>query len=100
MADHGIKGKTIIIAGGAKNLGGLIARDLAQQGAHAVAIHYNSPATKADADATVAAVKQLGAQAVALQADLSSPAPWKSCSPTRWPPSAGPTSRSTRWARC
>ena len=27
MADHGIKGKTIIIAGGAKNLGGLIARD-------------------------------------------------------------------------
>lgn len=72
MADHGIKGKTIIIAGGAKNLGGLIARDLAQQGAHAVAIHYNSPATKADADATVAAVKQLGAQAVALQADLSS----------------------------
>ena len=51
MADHGIKGKTIIIAGGAKNLGGLIARDLAQQGAHAVAIHYNSPATKADADA-------------------------------------------------
>ena len=56
MADHGIKGKTIIIAGGAKNLGGLIARDLAQQGARAVAIHYNSPATKADADATVAAV--------------------------------------------
>ena len=72
MADHGIKGKTIIIAGGAKNLGGLIARDLAQQGARAVAIHYNSPATKADADATVAAVKQLGTQAVALQADLSS----------------------------
>jgi len=72
MADHGIKGKTIIIAGGAKNLGGLIARDLAQQGARAVAVHYNSAGTKADADATVAAVKAAGAQAVALQADLTS----------------------------
>jgi NAD(P)-dependent dehydrogenase (short-subunit alcohol dehydrogenase family) len=72
MADHGIKGKTVIIAGGAKNLGGLIARDLAQHGARAVAVHYNSAATKADADATVAAVKAAGAQAVALQADLSS----------------------------
>lgn len=72
MADHGIKGKTVIIAGGAKNLGGLIARDLAQQGARAVAVHYNSAATKADADATVAAIKAAGAQAVALQADLSS----------------------------
>ncbi|MBO1016661.1 SDR family oxidoreductase [Achromobacter sp. SD115] len=72
MADHGIKGKTVIIAGGAKNLGGLIARDLAQQGARAVAVHYNSAGTKADADATVAAIKAAGAQAVALQADLSS----------------------------
>lgn len=72
MADHGIKGKTVIIAGGAKNLGGLIARDLAQQGARAVAVHYNSAATKADADATVAAVKAAGAQAIGLQADLSS----------------------------
>lgn len=72
MADHGIKGKTVIIAGGAKNLGGLIARDLAQQGARAVAVHYNSAGSKADADATVAAVKAAGAQAVAFQADLTS----------------------------
>lgn len=72
MADHGIKGKTVIIAGGAKNLGGLIARDLAQQGARAVAVHYNSASTKADAEATVAAVKAAGARAVALQADLTS----------------------------
>lgn len=71
MADHGIKGKTVIIAGGAKNLGGLIARDLAQHGARAVAIHYNSVATKADAEATVAAIKQAGAEAVAFQADLT-----------------------------
>ena len=31
MANHSIKGKTVLIAGGAKNLGGLIARDLAEQ---------------------------------------------------------------------
>lgn len=29
---HSIKGKTVLIAGGAKNLGGLIARDMARQG--------------------------------------------------------------------
>ena len=29
MTDHRIHGKTVLIAGGAKNLGGLLARDLA-----------------------------------------------------------------------
>lgn len=71
MTDHSIKGKTVLIAGGAKNLGGLIARDLAAHGAGAIAIHYNSAATKADADATLAAVKAAGAKAVAFQADLT-----------------------------
>ena len=42
MTDHSIKGKTVLIAGGAKNLGGLIARDLAAQGAKAIAVHYNT----------------------------------------------------------
>ncbi len=72
MADHSIKGKTVIIAGGAKNLGGLLARDLAQHGAKAVAIHYNSAATEAAANETVAAIKATGAQGVAFQANLSS----------------------------
>ena len=71
MADHSIKGKTILIAGGAKNLGGLLARDLAQQGAKAIAVHYNSASAKPEADATVAAIKEAGAEAVALQADLT-----------------------------
>lgn len=68
---HSIQGKVVLIAGGAKNLGGLIARDLAQHGAHAIAIHYNSAASQADAQATVAAIKSLGVQAIALQADLT-----------------------------
>ncbi|MDN7628082.1 SDR family oxidoreductase [Burkholderia cenocepacia] len=74
MANHEIKGKTVLIAGGAKNLGGLIARDLAAHGAKAVAIHYNSASSKADAETTVAAIKAAGAEAVAFQADLTSAA--------------------------
>ena len=64
----------VLIAGGAKNLGGLIARDLAQQGAKAVAIHYNSAASKADAEATLEALQKAGAKAIALQGDLTSAA--------------------------
>ncbi|KAA9367271.1 MULTISPECIES: SDR family oxidoreductase [Ochrobactrum] len=71
MTDHSIKGKTVIIAGGGKNLGGLIARDLANSGAKAIAIHYNSSSSQVDADATMAAVKAAGAEAVAFQADLT-----------------------------
>jgi NAD(P)-dependent dehydrogenase (short-subunit alcohol dehydrogenase family) len=74
MSDHNIKGKTVIIAGGAKNLGGLIARDLAAHGAKAIAVHYNTAASKADADATVAAVKELGSDAKAFQANLTTAA--------------------------
>ena len=71
MADHAIKGKTVLITGGAKNLGGLIARDMAAHGAKAVAIHYHSPAARAEADATVVALKNAGVEAVALQGDLT-----------------------------
>ncbi len=68
---HSIHGKTVLIAGGAKNLGGLLARDFAQHGAKAIAIHYNSAATQAAAEATVAAIRAAGSEAVTLQADLS-----------------------------
>lgn len=71
MADHTLDGKVVLIAGGAKNLGGLIARDLAKNGAQAVAIHYNSPASEAAAEETVAAIKALGADAIAFQGDLT-----------------------------
>ena len=74
MSRNGIEGKTVLIAGGAKNLGGLLAREYAKAGARAVAIHYNSDAARAEADATVAAIRALGAKAVAFQADLTSAA--------------------------
>ncbi|MDN5490012.1 MAG: short-chain dehydrogenase, partial [Acinetobacter sp.] len=49
MMQHSLKDKTVIITGGAKNLGGLIARKFAEQGANLV-IHYNSLETQKDAE--------------------------------------------------
>ncbi len=74
MAKHSIKGKTVLIAGGAKNLGGLIARDLAEQGARAIAIHYHSDSSQAQAQETIKAIRAAGAHAAAFQADLRSAA--------------------------
>lgn len=72
MYNHSIKGKTAIITGGAKNLGGLIVRDFAQQGARAIAIHYNSDSSRKDAEALVVEIKSKGVEARAFQADLTS----------------------------
>jgi len=58
----------------AKTIKKKIARDFAAQGAKAIVIHYNSAATQADAEATVAAVQAAGSKAVALQGDLTSAA--------------------------
>lgn len=71
MTDHSIKGKTALIAGGAKNLGGLIARDFAEHGARAVAVHYNSTSAKEAATETVAAITRAGAKGYAIQGDLT-----------------------------
>lgn len=68
-----LEGKSAVVAAGAKNLGGLISRSLAQSGVN-VAVHYNSPATESDADQTVADVVAAGAQAIKFQGDLTVPA--------------------------
>ncbi|WP_336041822.1 SDR family oxidoreductase [Acinetobacter dispersus] len=70
MSQHHLNGKTVLITGGAKNLGGLISRKFAEQGANLL-IHYNSAATQADAEQTLKDVQALGAKAVLVQADLS-----------------------------
>jgi NAD(P)-dependent dehydrogenase (short-subunit alcohol dehydrogenase family) len=74
MTDHSLRGKRVLIAGGAKNLGGLLARDLASHGAGAIAIHYHGDGSRAEAEAAVAAIRQAGAQAHLFQADLGSAA--------------------------
>ncbi|WP_109440992.1 SDR family oxidoreductase [Acinetobacter haemolyticus] len=70
MSQHDLKGKTVLITGGAKNLGGLISRKFAEQGANLL-IHYNSAATQSDAEETLKAVQALGVKAILVQADLS-----------------------------
>lgn len=71
MTDRRMQGQYVLIAGGAKNLGGLIARNFAAAGAAGVAIHYHSAATRADAQATAAAITASGAKALTIQADLT-----------------------------
>jgi len=73
MSDQKLKGKVAVVAGGAKNLGGLISRTLAADGAKVV-VHYNSNATKQDADSTVQAIKEGGSDAFVVQGDLTKPA--------------------------
>lgn len=68
---NSLNDKVVVVGGGAKNLGGLISRDIARHGAKAVVVHYNSAGTKPAADETVAAVKALGVDAFAIQGDLT-----------------------------
>lgn len=70
MGRNDLKGKVVLIAGGAKNLGGLLSRELAKKGAKIV-IHYNSDSTKADAEKTLEDIKTAGGEAVLFQADLT-----------------------------
>ncbi|WP_407478553.1 SDR family oxidoreductase [Elizabethkingia meningoseptica] len=70
MSRNDLKNKVILIAGGAKNLGGLLSLDFAAKGAK-LAIHYNSDSTKADAEKTLADVQAAGAEAFLFQGDLT-----------------------------
>lgn len=70
MARNDLNGKVVLIAGGSKNLGGLLSRDFAAKGAK-VAIHYNSDSTKAEAEKTLADITKAGGEAFLFQADLT-----------------------------
>ncbi|SPL71944.1 SDR family oxidoreductase [Acinetobacter stercoris] len=70
MAKYELKNKTVIITGGAKNLGGLISKKFAEQGANLV-IHYNSESSKTEAENTMRTVLDSGVKAILVQADLS-----------------------------
>lgn len=70
MSKHDLNDKVVLVAGGAKNLGGLISREFASNGAKIV-VHYHSKTTQQDAETTVEAVKQLGSEAFAIQSDLT-----------------------------
>jgi len=65
-----LDGKNVLVAAGAKNLGGLISRQVADAGAN-VAIHYNSESTRPAAEETLAAVEAAGGKGVVLTGDLT-----------------------------
>ncbi len=73
MTGQTLEGKNVLIAGGAKNLGGLIARQAAEAGAN-VAIHFNSDSSEADAQQTLAAIEAAGGKGAIFQGDLTVPA--------------------------
>lgn len=70
MSKHTLQGKAVLIGGGAKNLGGLISRTFASDGAR-ICVHYNSAGTKADADQTVSEIKASGGDAFSIQGDFT-----------------------------
>ncbi|MCR1783769.1 SDR family oxidoreductase [Nocardioides carbamazepini] len=65
-----LEGKNVLVAAGAKNLGGLISRQAGEAGAN-VAIHYNSESTRPAAEETLAAVEAAGGKGVLLTGDLT-----------------------------
>ncbi len=73
MSGKKLKEKVVLIAGGAKNLGGLLSLDFAKKGAKVV-VHYNSDSTKADAEKTLSEIQAIGAEAMIIQGDLTIPA--------------------------
>ncbi|MDR6967307.1 NAD(P)-dependent dehydrogenase (short-subunit alcohol dehydrogenase family) [Flavobacterium arsenatis] len=70
MSRNDLKGKVVLIAGGGKNLGGLLSKDFAAKGAK-LAIHYNSEGSRAESEKTLAEVQALGAEAFLFQGDLT-----------------------------
>lgn len=70
MARNDLNGKAVLIAGGAKNLGGLLSRNLASKGAK-IAIHYNSDSTQKEAEQTLSEIEKAGGEGFLFQADLT-----------------------------
>ena len=63
-----LKGKTVLVTGGAKGIGGAASRAFGAAGAH-VAVNYNS--SRNQALAMVKDLQDLGGRAIAVQADVS-----------------------------
>ena len=63
-----LKGKTVLVTGGAKRIGREISLALAKKGAHLL-LHYHT--SEAEAQTTAKEIKSLGAQCYLLKADLA-----------------------------
>jgi NAD(P)-dependent dehydrogenase (short-subunit alcohol dehydrogenase family) len=65
-----LRGKVAIVAGAARNLGSLIAKQLGDEGA-SIVVHYHSPTSKAEAEDTAKQIQAGGSDAVTFQGDLT-----------------------------
>ncbi len=97
MVNHSLHGKTVLIAGGAKNLGRLVARDLSAHEAARIVIHYHNAADAQAAQDTVREIEQTGARGFALQADLTQPGAVATLFTEATPAPEPPTLPSTLW---
>ncbi|MEU6484946.1 SDR family oxidoreductase [Streptomyces sp. NPDC046887] len=68
MAEHTLRDKVAVVGGGEKNLGALISRTFAGDGAKVV-VHYHTG--EKEAKETVRAIEDAGGQAVSVQGDLT-----------------------------
>ena len=73
MNTHTLQGKNVLVAGGGKNLGGLVSQQVAEAGAN-VAIHVHSEGSRPEAERTREAAEAAGARTVLLTGDLTVPA--------------------------
>ncbi|MBS0427688.1 MAG: SDR family oxidoreductase [Proteobacteria bacterium] len=71
MAAPTLDGKAVVIAGGGKNLGALIAHQFADAGAKGFALHYNSDGSKAETEKTAGELRDKGADVITFQGDLA-----------------------------
>lgn len=65
-----LKDKVVVVAGGAKNLGGLISKQFGKEGAKII-VHYNSDAAKEQGVETVNYINNNGGVAELIQLDLT-----------------------------
>lgn len=63
-----LQGKIAVVTGGARDIGRAVCVKLAKEGAKVVVNYFDS---KVDGDATVAAIQEVGGEAIAVHADVS-----------------------------
>jgi NAD(P)-dependent dehydrogenase (short-subunit alcohol dehydrogenase family) len=68
-----LHGKTVVIAGGVKNLGALVARELAVQGNPNFVLHYHRAIDKQHANDLVKELEKIGSKAVTFEGPLHVP---------------------------
>ncbi|UDF04978.1 SDR family oxidoreductase [Asticcacaulis sp. AND118] len=70
MSELWLEDKCVLVTGAAKNLGRAFAENAGRRGARVV-VHYHDSNSAAEANAAVEQIRGFGAQAVAVQADLT-----------------------------